>query len=218
MRTILVSAAITAASPQRLRTDERNGWFDLQSHRGGRGEWTEESLAAFSRSLEVGVSTLELDTHLTQDDQVVVWHDDIMTASKCADTIPAFAGDSAFPYADDRVRDLTLAQIRTMDCGYQQLPGFAEQANTPGNRIATLSNVFDLVQAYDAREVNLNIETKVEVAGPDETDEMDEMAALTRTAVGEVQASGLADRSTSASTVSSPTTRPGSGQSSTSAD
>ena len=83
MRTILVSAAITAASPQRLRTDERNGWFDLQSHRGGRGEWTEESLVAFSRSLEVGVSTLELDTHLTQDDQVVVWHDDIMTASKC---------------------------------------------------------------------------------------------------------------------------------------
>ena len=185
-------APATTASAQPLRTDERNGSFDLQSHRGGRGEWTEESLAAFSRSLEVGVSTLELDTHLTQDDQVVVWHDDIMTASKCADTIPAFAGDSAFPYADDRVRDLTLAQIRTMDCGYQQLPGFAEQANTPGNRIATLSDVFDLVQTYDARKVNLNIETKVEVAGPDGTDEM---AALTRTVVGEVQASGLADRS-----------------------
>ena len=101
-----------------------------------------------------------------------------------------------------------------MDCGYQQLPGFAEQSNTPGNRIATLSDVFDLVQAHDARKVNFIVETKVEVAGPDGTDEM---AALTRTVVGEVQASGLADPSTSASTVSSPTTRPGSGQSSTSA-
>lgn len=221
MRTVLVSAAITAvlattiagtapaapamAAPadpssaetsdsagQPLRTDERNGSFDLQSHRGGRGEWTEESLTAFSRSLEVGVSTLELDTHLTRDDQVVVWHDDILTKSKCADTAPAFPDDPAFPYADDRVRDLTLAEIRTLDCGYQQLPGFPEQANTPGNRIATLTEVFDLVRGYNARKVNLNIETKVEVAGPAGTDEM---AALTRAVVAEIEASGLADRS-----------------------
>ncbi|MBC7440939.1 MAG: glycerophosphodiester phosphodiesterase [Ramlibacter sp.] len=190
------SAAAPAERPgsagQPLRTDEGNGSFDLQSHRGGRGEWTEESLTAFSRSLELGVSTLELDTHLTRDDQVVVWHDDIMTASKCADTAPAFPGDPAFPYAGDRVRDLTLAEILTLDCGYQQLPGFPAQANTTGNRIATLSEVFDLVHGYDARKVHLNIETKVEVAGPAGTDEM---AALTRTVVGEIEASGLADRS-----------------------
>ncbi|WP_335633101.1 glycerophosphodiester phosphodiesterase [Arthrobacter sp. QXT-31] len=29
-----------------IKTNESNGSFDLQSHRGGRGEWTEESLEA----------------------------------------------------------------------------------------------------------------------------------------------------------------------------
>ena len=50
------NAAGTAASA--VKTDESNGSFDLQSHRGGRGEWTEESLAAFANSLKLGVSTL----------------------------------------------------------------------------------------------------------------------------------------------------------------
>ncbi|WP_347232321.1 glycerophosphodiester phosphodiesterase family protein [Cryobacterium sp. TMT2-42-4] len=124
--------------------------------------------------------------------QVVVWHDDVMTSSKCADTAPAFPGDPAFPYADDRVRDLSLAEIRTLDCGYQQLPGFPEQANTPGSRIATLGEVYQLVRDYDARKVHLNVETKVEVSGPDGAEEM---AALTRAVVGEIEASGMADRS-----------------------
>ena len=40
--------------------------FDLQSHRGGRGETTEESLRAFAKSLELGVSTLEFDIVIHQ--------------------------------------------------------------------------------------------------------------------------------------------------------
>ena len=164
----------------------------LNPDRGGRGQWTEESLTAFAGSPELGVSTLELDTHLSSANQVVVWHDDVMTSSKCADTAPAFPGDPAFPYADDRVRDLSLAEIRTLDCGYQQLPGFPEQANTPGSRIATLGEVYQLVRDYDARKVHLNVETKVEVSGPDGAEEM---AALTRAVVGEIEASGMADRS-----------------------
>lgn len=209
MRSILIKTAVTtalstamvagvlatpavAAEPHQ-EDDDRRSSFDLQSHRGGRGEWTEESTAAFAHSLELGVSTLELDTHLTRDDQVVVWHDDVMTASKCADTAPVFAGDPAFPYANDRLRDLTLAQIRTMDCGYQQLPGFPTQTAISGNRIALLRDVFDLVHDHHAQKVRLNIETKVEVAGPDGADEM---AALTRSVVGEIEASGLASRTT----------------------
>ena len=129
------SGSETTGTVNALRSNQRNGSFDLQSHRGGRGQWTEESLTAFAGSLELGVSTLELDTHSSSDNQVVVWHDDVMTSSKCADAAPAFPGDPAFPYADDRVRDLSLAEIRTLDCGYQQLPGFPEQANTPGSRI-----------------------------------------------------------------------------------
>jgi glycerophosphoryl diester phosphodiesterase len=35
--------------------------FDLQAHAGGRGEASGESLRAFANSIEIGVSTLDLD-------------------------------------------------------------------------------------------------------------------------------------------------------------
>lgn len=53
--------------------DERP--FDLQAHRGGAGLWPENTLEAFGRALALGVSTLELDVHLTAGDDVVVSHD-----------------------------------------------------------------------------------------------------------------------------------------------
>ncbi len=49
--------------------------FDLQAHRGGAGLHPENTLEAFGAALALGVSTLELDVHLTRDDDVVVSHD-----------------------------------------------------------------------------------------------------------------------------------------------
>lgn len=70
--------------------------FDLQAHRGGAGLWPENTLEAFGRALALGVSTLELDVHLTAEDDVVVSHD------------PTVHGGSA----DARViRELTRADL-----------------------------------------------------------------------------------------------------------
>ena len=49
--------------------------FDLQAHRGGAGLHPENTLEAFGAALSLGVSTLELDVHLTRDNDVVVNHD-----------------------------------------------------------------------------------------------------------------------------------------------
>ena len=49
--------------------------FDVEAHRGGAGLWPENTLEAFGRALALGVSTLELDVHLTAEDDVVVCHD-----------------------------------------------------------------------------------------------------------------------------------------------
>ena len=49
--------------------------FDLQAHRGGAGLHPENTLEAFGAALTLGVSTLELDVHLTRDNDVVVSHD-----------------------------------------------------------------------------------------------------------------------------------------------
>lgn len=139
--------------------------FDLQSHRGGRGETTEESLRAFAKSLELGVSTLELDIVLTKDRQPLVWHDPRIDETKCADTAPAFPGDPMYPYVGKLVHDLTLEQIRTLDCG-KLLSGFPDAEVVRDNKIAVLPEVFALTDAYSA-DVRFNIETKIEADKPE---------------------------------------------------
>lgn len=186
------AGTVPSSDTNAVKTSERNGSFDLQSHRGGRGEWTEESLAAFAKSLELGVTTLELDTHLTEDGRVVVWHDDAIQATKCRDTDPAIPGDAEFPYVGDRVADLTLEQIKTLDCGYMQLPGYPEQDVIEGNKIAELKDVYDLAASHNARKVRFNVETKVE----DGQAGGEGMLALTKAVVIEIYKAGMSHRTT----------------------
>ncbi len=119
--------------------------------------------------MELGVSTLELDTQITQDGVAVVTHDRKVNSSKCLDTAPATAGDPEYPYVGDYVNTLTLAQVKTLDCGSQRQSAFPDQELSPGERMPTLPQVFDLVKRYNADKVKLNVETKVEAGAPSET-------------------------------------------------
>ncbi|MFC7490935.1 MULTISPECIES: glycerophosphodiester phosphodiesterase family protein [unclassified Knoellia] len=163
--------------------------FDVQAHRGGLGLTTESTPQGFAKALELGVTTLELDTQVTQDEKVVVTHDRQVSAQKCVDTAPAFAGDPEFPYVRDYVKDLTLAQVQTLDCGFQQLPGHPQQEQVDGARIVELREVFDVVRAHNARQVTLNIETKVEAGAPEQTAPRE---LFVRRVHEEIEASGLA--------------------------
>ncbi|OBF05375.1 glycerophosphodiester phosphodiesterase [Mycobacterium sp. 852002-10029_SCH5224772] len=156
--------------------------FDLQAHRGGRGQATEQSLRAFARSLELGVSTLEFDIVLTRDRQPLVWHDPTIGAEKCTDIAPAFAGDPQYPYVGKLVHELTLAQIRTLDCG-RRLDDFPHAEVVQGNTIATLPEVFALADSYRADAVRYNIETKVEADGPGASAEPQEFVDVILAAV-----------------------------------
>ena len=142
--------------------------FDLQAHRGGLGMTTESTLEGFATAIELGVTTLELDTQVTEDGAVVVTHDRQISAVKCVDTAPAFPGDPEFPYVGDYITHLTLAQVQTVRCGYQQLPGYPEQEVVTGAMVE-LKEVFALVEEYGARQLTLNVETKVEAGAPEQT-------------------------------------------------
>ncbi|MTE12755.1 glycerophosphodiester phosphodiesterase [Nocardia sp. CT2-14] len=147
-----------------------NRAFDLQAHRGGRGLTIEESLPGFAKAIEVGVSTLELDIVLTRDQVPLIWHDPIVQAEKCADTAPAFPSDPQYPYVGKVVHDLTYDQVHTLDCG-TKLAGFPEAQALPGNRIARLSELFDLVRTYPGAfdTLRYNVETKIEAAHPEQS-------------------------------------------------
>ncbi|RMC10644.1 hypothetical protein DUI87_12355 [Hirundo rustica rustica] len=55
------------------------------SHRGGAGENLENTMAAFHHAVNLGTDMLELDCHLTKDEQVVVSHDENLKRSTGVD-------------------------------------------------------------------------------------------------------------------------------------
>ncbi|WP_019203034.1 glycerophosphodiester phosphodiesterase family protein [Tsukamurella sp. 1534] len=176
--TALGTAAVPAAAVPRT--------VDLQAHRGGLGLQTESTLDGFAAAMRLGVTTLELDTQVTRDRRVVITHDRKVDAKKCADTAPATPGDPQYPYVGEFVRDLTYAQIRTMNCGYEKVT--ATQRLVEGARIPELRELFDLVRSRRSP-VRMNIETKVEAGSPEQTAPRGEFV---RAVAGEITRSGLA--------------------------
>jgi glycerophosphoryl diester phosphodiesterase len=49
--------------------------FDEEAHRGGRGLMPENTIPAMLNAIDLGVTTLEMDTHITKDNKVVLSHD-----------------------------------------------------------------------------------------------------------------------------------------------
>ncbi|MFD3925263.1 glycerophosphodiester phosphodiesterase [Streptomyces sp. NPDC058614] len=177
----LACSAGVLAAPAGAGEQHRPGHrvFDLQAHRGGLGLRPESTLASFAHGLEIGVSTLELDVQITKDGQAVVTHDRRVNGTKCQDTEPVTPGDPQYPYVGKYVNTLTLAQVRTLDCGSLTLPAFPEQVPAPGARMPLLSEVFDLVKSYRAHDVKLNVETKVEAGAPTETAPREQFVRVT---------------------------------------
>jgi glycerophosphoryl diester phosphodiesterase len=164
--TVLLWAAGAQSAPGRE--------FDLQAHRGGLGLRPENTLSSFGNAMQLGVTTLELDVQITEDGVAVVTHDRQISGVKCKDTAPAFAGDPEYPYVGKYIKTLTLAQVKTLDCGTRHPtdpndPFVKTMEMVPGSKMPTLTQVFDLVKRYGADNVMLNVETKVEAGAPEET-------------------------------------------------
>ncbi|WP_245381035.1 glycerophosphodiester phosphodiesterase family protein [Kibdelosporangium banguiense] len=167
--------------------------LDVQAHRGGRSVRPENTLAAFEYSLgRPDVSTLELDTGVTEDNKLVVIHDRTVNGSHCVDTAPVRPGDPEYPYVGKQIRQLTLAQIKTIDCGSKTLPEFPKQVAVPGQRIPTLDEVFALVKRSGRTDIRFNIETKISPTANDTAP----YQQFTFQLVAAIEGARLADRAT----------------------
>ncbi|MDA0185515.1 glycerophosphodiester phosphodiesterase family protein [Solirubrobacter phytolaccae] len=144
---------LLASAPTALAAEA----FDLESHRGGRGLRPENTLASFGHSLRLGVTTLELDTGVTKDGVVVVSHERRISTLECSG-----------PHVGKLVKDLTLKQIKQLDCGTRRPPVpstdefLPTQEAVPGTKMPTLAEVFELANRYGAKGVQFNIETKID--------------------------------------------------------
>ncbi|RSH89083.1 hypothetical protein EHS25_002749 [Saitozyma podzolica] len=67
-----------------------------------------------------------------------------------------------YPYVGKYIANLTLAQLKTLDCGSLRLDGFPLQEVYPGTRLSTLPELFDFVSCATDEPVLFNIESKVD--------------------------------------------------------
>lgn len=99
----------------------------------------------------------------------MITHDRKIRGKKCLDTAPVTPGDQLIPYVGKYVKDLTFAQVRSLDCGSLTQQEFPGRVASPGAKMPNLAEVFALADSYRASQVRFNNETKVEAGAPEET-------------------------------------------------
>lgn len=180
LRTATLAASVILASPAHA--------FDLQGHRGTRGLMPENTLPAFTRAIEIGVTTLETDLALTRDGVLILAHDPILNPDLVRDARGAFLDKSG-----SAIRALTFVETQTYDVGRLNPAGkyaaqWPEQTAIDGTRMPKLADLFALTQQR-APSMRFNIETKLSPLKPDETADPE---TFVRAFIAELRASGVA--------------------------
>lgn len=109
------------------------------AHRGASGDYPENTMLSFRKSLEIGVDGIELDVHKSKDGELVVIHDE--------DIQRTFKGKGL-------VKDYTLEELQQFTCRK------FEFVNNDHCKIPTLRDVFELIKDED---ITLNIEAKTDL-------------------------------------------------------
>jgi glycerophosphoryl diester phosphodiesterase len=164
--------------------------FDLQGHRGTRGLAPENTLAAFQRALDLGVTTIETDLAVTKDGVLVISHDPYLNPDVVR------GPDGAWLAAKGpAIHSLTLAELMRYDVGRLNPASayakqFPLQVPADSQRFPTLAQVFAL---GTGKQVRFNIETKITPGSGGETPEPAAFAQLT---VDAIRRAGLSTRVT----------------------
>lgn len=165
--------------------------LEVQGHRGARGLWPENTLAAFAGALGLGVSALELDCGMTRDGVLVVTHDPELNPDLTR------GADGRFLAATGaRIFDLTWGELQSYDVGRLK-PGsayaarFPEQEAVDGERIPRLADVLALARARGRGSVRVAVEVKTFPEQPELTAGPETFAAALRQVVEATDALGI---------------------------
>ncbi|MCZ4408153.1 glycerophosphodiester phosphodiesterase [Cryomorphaceae bacterium 1068] len=135
--------------------------IDFQGHRGCRGLLPENTLPAFKKALDLGVTTLEMDVVITQDEKVILSHEPWFSHEIALDS-----NGSSISEKDERnhrIFAMTFDEIQAYDVGMKPHPRFPNQAKVKATK-PLLSEVFSMAETH-ATETSralpyYNIETK----------------------------------------------------------
>lgn len=135
--------------------------FDIQGHRGARGLMPENTIPAFLKALDLGVTTVELDVVITKDKKVVLSHEPWMSSAICLD----MEGKAIEEKREKKLNiyELTYDQVKQFDCGSSGNIKFPHQVKMPVTK-PLLSEVIveieNYIRNYSLYEVDYNIEIK----------------------------------------------------------
>lgn len=135
--------------------------LDVQGHRGCRGLMPENTLPAFMKAVELGVTTLELDLVISADKELVVSHEPWMSHVICShpDGKPVTKAEQK----DINIYQMPYKQVQAFDCGMRIHPDFPTQVKVNAVK-PTLNMVVRSVRHFAAdqhyREPAYNIEIK----------------------------------------------------------
>ncbi len=140
-----------------LSTCNSNPKIDVQGHRGCRGLYPENSLPAFQKAMELGVTTLEMDLVISKDKKVVVSHDPYMNHEIALDVF-------GYPISEANEKSynlyaMTYDSIKMYDCGTKPLPRFPNQNKLKVYK-PLLDEVIDLAETQSQHAIRYNIEIK----------------------------------------------------------
>jgi len=114
---------------------KNTGTVLVTGHRGAMGLAPEHTMVSFAKGFELGADMLELDIHVTRDDQLAVMHD----------------GDvSRTTNGTGHIKNMTLAEIKKLDAGVKF------DARFSGERVPSLNEVLE----YAKGRIQLAIEIK----------------------------------------------------------
>lgn len=140
--------------------------LDIQGHRGARGLVPENTIPAFMRALEEGVTTLELDVVITKDRQVVVSHEPFMSPDICSKP----NGQPVSEKEEFNIYQMTYEEVSKFDCGLRGNERFPEQEKMAATK-PKLVDMFRAVEKHIAEnnlaKVSYNIEIKSSPKGDD---------------------------------------------------
>lgn len=155
MKKLLILLLLTGIHWSRAQT------LDIQGHRGARGLMPENTIPAFLRALDEGVTTLELDVVITSDNQVVVSHETYMSAGIC--TKPDGKAVEPSESQGFNIYRMTYAEVSAFDCGSRGNSRFPQQQRMKTVK-PLLTEMIDAVEEYIAKNklapVNYNVELK----------------------------------------------------------
>ncbi|KAL3316210.1 hypothetical protein Ciccas_005145 [Cichlidogyrus casuarinus] len=139
------------------------------SHRGGAGESVENTLDAFKRAINCGTDMLELDVHLTKDNEVVVAHDSELARAFCARQtstiedvnfreLPLYKEEielTFYPGHFHRESDPLLRRIPKLEDIFSAFPGVPINLDIKFNDDVLIDKVACLIESFNREKITV---------------------------------------------------------------